>query len=188
VRRTGEVGLIKLLDFVRYKGGVRIHMQCGRAALLDYRARYEQAAKCSALMSVKQGEIADGVSALLKANEELAFLLKGFKRQAASMVARTILTSLPVSLFIESDMDAEFWREVASLISAEKNGVFAFFYKKDEALYAYTVCSKDNDLKPLCTAINQALSGRGGGKNGMVQGSVSASEEEIRAFFGSYII
>ena len=35
VARTGEIGLIKLLDFIRYKGGVRIHLLCGDAALAD---------------------------------------------------------------------------------------------------------------------------------------------------------
>ncbi len=188
VRRTGEVGLIKLLDFVRYKGGVRIHMQCGRAALLDYRARYEQTAKCSALMSVKQGEVAEGVSALLKANEELSFALKGVKKQAALMFAKAIVPSSPLSLFVKSEMDAEFWREVASSVSAEKDGVFAFFYKKNERLYAYVLCSKNIDLKPISSALNQTLTGKGGGKNGMVQGSVNASEEEIRAFFRDYAI
>ncbi len=183
VRRTGEVGLIKLLDFVRYKGGIRIHMQCGRAALLDYRAKYEQAAKCSALMSVKQGEIADGVTALLKANEELAFAFKAFKLQTAKMLADSITPFAPVSYFIQQGLDADVWREAASSLAEAYDGIFAFFFPKSESAYGYIICSRNEDLKPLCTHINQALNGKGGGKNGMMQGSVSAGEEEIQSFF-----
>ena len=35
VARTGEIGIIKLLDSIHYKGGVRIRMLCGLRALRD---------------------------------------------------------------------------------------------------------------------------------------------------------
>ena len=186
VRRTGEVGIIKLLDFDRHKGGIRIHMQCGRAALLDYRARYEQTAKCSALMSVKQTGIADGVAALLKANEEMSFSLRAFKKQAALTFSKTITPSIPVSYFIEKDLDVDFWREVALALSETYDGVFAVFVQKTDTAYAYTICSRNVDLKTLCKDINQNLNGKGGGKNGMVQGSVLANHKEIEDFFSHY--
>ena len=37
VNRTGEVGVIKILDFMRHRGGVRIVMKSGLKALFDYR-------------------------------------------------------------------------------------------------------------------------------------------------------
>lgn len=186
VRRTGEVGLIKLLDFVRYKGGIRIHMQCGHAALLDYRTKYEQAAKCSALMSVKQGEIAEGVAALLKANEELAFSIKELKKQTARRIAKCITPFAPISFFIEQGFDADVWREAASSLSEAYDGIFAFFFQKSDTLYGYTLCSRNEDLKPLCSSINQSLNGKGGGKGSMAQGSVSATGTEIQMFFENY--
>jgi len=42
---------------------------------------------------------------------------------------------------------------------------------------------KDGNLREFTKEMNQALNGRGGGKPFFVQGSVSASEEEIRKFF-----
>ena len=39
------------------------------------------------------------------------------------------------------------------------------------------------DLRALVKELNAALRGRGGGKPDFAQGSVEASEEEIRAFF-----
>ena len=36
VRRTGEIGVIKLLTSQRYKGGVRVWLLCGDRALTDY--------------------------------------------------------------------------------------------------------------------------------------------------------
>ena len=37
VSSTAEVGIIKLLDFMKHRGGVRIVMKAGKLALLDYR-------------------------------------------------------------------------------------------------------------------------------------------------------
>ena len=39
VSRTGEIGLIKITDFMRHRGGVRLTMLAGRRAFLDYRAK-----------------------------------------------------------------------------------------------------------------------------------------------------
>ena len=40
VSSTGQIGVIKLLDFMRHRGGVRIWMKTGSDALADYEARY----------------------------------------------------------------------------------------------------------------------------------------------------
>lgn len=186
VRTTGEVGIIKLLDFIRYKGGIRIHMQCGRAALLDYRAKYTQGAKCSALMSVKQHEIADGVAALLKSNDDLHFTLRSLKKQMAALKAETILPFAPISYFFETEMDMDFWREVASLSAQKHAATFLFLLRKDESNYAYVACSAAADLKPLAQAIKSTLNGKGGGKSDMIQGSLNATLEQIKKFFQNY--
>ncbi len=183
VRRTGEVGIIKLLDFIRYKGGIRIHMQCGKAALLDYRKKYTEVAKSSALMSVKQGEIAEGVKNLLKANENLAASL----RSAMSYIARKTAEALPsfertLCLF-ETEFDMNFWREVAAIATEGRDGLIAVFMPKDEGVFAYTAISRDYDLKALSVSLNKILSGKGGGKDGMIQGSVTATKETIEQFF-----
>ena len=43
VRRTGEIGVIKLLTSQRYKGGVRVWLLCGDRALTDYNEKNAQA-------------------------------------------------------------------------------------------------------------------------------------------------
>ena len=185
VRRTGEVGMIKLLDFIRYKGGVRIHMQCGRAALLDYRKKYTEVAKCSALMSVKQGEISDGVQNLLKANEALHSELRSVMTYLAKKTAASLPKDERVLCLFETDFDMGFWREVAAFATEGRDGLVAVFMPKSEGVFAFTVISRNFDLNALSASIRKTLSGKGGGKDGMIQGSVSALREDIEAFFKS---
>jgi len=47
----------------------------------------------------------------------------------------------------------------------------------------YCLASRTEDLRTLAKAMNEALSGRGGGKPAFQQGSVRADQDRIRAFF-----
>ena len=64
VGRTGEVGIIKVLGMIHYKGGVRISLLCGRRALEHCVKRQKQAAELSALLAAKQDEVVDTLATL----------------------------------------------------------------------------------------------------------------------------
>ena len=73
VKKTGEIGLIKILDSFKNKGGVRIFIKCGIDALDDYNDKYLNVQKISNLLSVKQYEAALAVDRLSDENRELKF-------------------------------------------------------------------------------------------------------------------
>ena len=64
VKKTGEIGNIKLVNMVNYKGGERIYMLCGFRALFDHREKEESVRAISALLCAKDGEIAGAVEHL----------------------------------------------------------------------------------------------------------------------------
>ena len=78
VARTGEIGLIKMLDFCKHRGGTRIYMVAGERALLDYRMRYAASQKISALTSTPQADIVDAVVALQAEREALGAISQKF--------------------------------------------------------------------------------------------------------------
>ena len=53
----------------------------------------------------------------------------------------------------------------------------------DEGNYKYVISSQSVDLKALAKEINTALSGRGGGRPEMIQGSFSSTMEQIKEYF-----
>ena len=59
----------------------------------------------------------------------------------------------------------------------------AVFSKSEDGSYKYAMGEQNGDLRQFTKEMNAALNGRGGGKPFFVQGSVKASEEEIRSFF-----
>ena len=64
VERTGEIGVIKLVNMQRYKGGVRVTMLCGIRALADYALKQREAESVSAMLCAKINEISEAVAHL----------------------------------------------------------------------------------------------------------------------------
>ena len=69
VSQSGQIGEIKIIGAMRYKGGMRLTVCCGAAALRDHRARLAATDKISALLSVKDDSLPEGVTRLLEAAE-----------------------------------------------------------------------------------------------------------------------
>lgn len=181
VKRTGEVGLIKLLDFIRYKGGVRIHLLCGDAALADYRLRYTQSAEISARLSVKQHDITVAVDRLIAERDSLKLALRAANRRIADMQVATVEpTDQPVFL-IGAEWDVETLRRVVNGLSERCGGLCAAYSGRD-GVYQY-VLGGSGDIKAVTAQMNGALGGRGGGDHRQSQGRVQATEAQIAAFW-----
>ena len=183
VGRTGEIGVIKLLDFIRYKGGVRIHLLCGAAALEDYRRRYAQSVEISAKLSVKQNDLIPAVDRLIAEKDGYKLALREANRRLADlMVAAVAPTDQPVFL-IGTDWDTDTLRRVVNGLTAKCTGLCAAYSGADGA-YTYVLGGTDT-LKEAAAEMNAALSGRGGGDHRQVQGRVQASAAEITAYWQS---
>lgn len=187
VKNTGEVGIIKLLDFIRYKGGVRIHMLCGGDAVKDYRAKHLVLAKAATLLSAKQHETDVAVQKLLDEKDRLSFSLRALQKELALEKAKALSSDVPfLSLFTE-EKDVAFWREFVQ-IAAEYHGkcVAVFFGNEDEG-YAYLIASYQTDLRPLSKEINRTLNGRGGGNEVLIQGTVRTDKSSIESFLDNQV-
>ena len=53
----------------------------------------------------------------------------------------------------------------------------------EEGNLKYVIASNTNDLKCLIPEINKALSGKGGGRPEMAQGSFTCTSDEVRKYF-----
>ena len=186
VARTGEIGMIKILDFMRYKGGVRLHIKCGMDALLDYRTRYTQALHISNLLSAKQGEIVSAVEQLQQALIEEKRAQNELRRRILEEELKRLPESVSGNLTVFAPLlEARELRELVNVGKTRCTGIFGAFSGDDASGYSYIMGSESVDLRASAKEINAALSGRGGGSKEMIQGSVKASAEAIRSYFGT---
>lgn len=181
VTTTGQVGLIKLLDFIRYKGGVRIHMQCGLDALQDYRMRYTQTARIAASLSVKQHAVADGVERLFAQRDALTREIAVVRKELLSLRVDMLPPDGGRVLFVEKAMDGESLRDLALAASEKVGDLCAAFAGDDENGYNYAAAG--GGLTAFSAALKDTLGARGGGSPQLIQGRVYATAETIRAFW-----
>lgn len=182
VGHTGEIGLIRLLSSVKFRGGARVELLCGGRALRYEQAVFAQNRKISNLFSAKPLETA---AAAERAAGELArwkYRAVGLEDRLFGMIAGPLRGAGNVLLF-EPELSPDGLRRLATA-AAETCGGAAAVFSTGEGGTGYALCNcSGGDVRPLCKTMNQALNGRGGGKPGLVQGSVQAGSDEIRTFF-----
>ena len=183
VRATGEIGAIKLLTAERHRGGVRLSLICGMDALDDYRRKQDSAAAISALLSAKRDEIAPAVERLLESEAKLKERASILGMRFAALRAEAIApTEGNICLFDEGLSEAAA-RELVNRLTEKTDGVAALFLADGAGQWRYIIGSRRVDLRSAAKAINAGVSGRGGGRPEMIQGSAAASEKEIASFF-----
>ena len=182
VKRSGQIGIIKLLDFANYKGGVRIHMLCGMRALADYQERYHASLAISNLLSAKQNEIAEAVERLKSDAEKQRHDVSSLRRALAEKTADAASETDGNLVFFAPMLDAASLRTLVNAAVSKCGGICAAFCGTDGA-YNFCMASKNVNLKEKAKEIGEALHGRGGGSPEMICGSASATRSEIEKYF-----
>ena len=180
VHKTGEIGLIKLVNFQRYKGGIRIWMLCGGEALEDYTRKNKDVFAVSALLSAKPHEITPALEHVLKERDGLKLELGLLQDRLFEYKAAAIEQGAFTIQFEENLSPNELRKYCLAL--CERCETAAVFSGKDRE-WKYAIGSKNQDVRVLGKAFNEAFSGKGGGKPGLIQGSVTGDPEAIKQFF-----
>ena len=183
VAKTGEIGQIKLLDFMRYKGGIRLHILCGALALSDYGTRYFETLRLSHLLSVRQNELTDAVTQLLNKNEQMKQELKALRRERLVLRLKGLTKAAGNRVLVLSPEEKDLVREAVNLSVSLCDGVTVAIAGDDESGWRYAIGSEGVDLALASRAINAALIGRGGGSKMMLEGRFSASLASIESYF-----
>ena len=184
LRTTGQVGVIRLYDSIRHKGGVRVHMLAGLDAFEDIVIKSRNVTAVSGMLSAKQNEIAAAVERLRDENEANKLEILRLKKEMVDSELRALKpTEGNICVFTDS-FDAEQLRSVVNAGMELCGGICAAFAGNDTDGRRYIMGSKTVNMRNEAKAINSALNGRGGGRETMIQGSVTAGEAEIRGYFG----
>lgn len=187
VKRTGEIGLIKLTRAQRYKGGVRITMLCGARALSDYRAKQEQAGEISALLCAKENEIAEAVKHLKDETGTLKYELNAKEQKLIAAKAQMIPRDAGAVCIFPEDIEGDSMRLLMNRILDDGHRLCAVFRGNDRDGYRYVMGSRQDEpgmfnMREFAKDFNAAFDGRGGGKPEMVQGTASGNADAIRAW------
>ncbi len=181
VERTGQVGMLKLTEAQRYKGGIRLHMKCGFRALYEIREYRRCLEQLSRLLSLPWAETVQGVEKLKRRlvesewkYQQTALLL--LKEQLAQKEYR----GGNLCVFIS---DEALLKEAAAIVKEKCSGIAGVFCGSDEAGYRYMILSSSFLSCEKKAEIQAALRARGGGDSFVLQGHANQCRKEIEKYF-----
>lgn len=180
VKRTGEIGMLKIMTLQNYKGGVRISILCGFRALLAYREKIDVINAISATLSSNQEKLPELVEKLKGANQELKYQLAEAKQKLMTAKIAEIPADLENVLLFETGLETPVVRNAVNELTAVHTGICGVFVGTDEEGYQFILGSSTRDCREIAALLREKLNARGGGSIQMIQGSVSATEAEIK--------
>lgn len=183
VYSSGEIGIIKILDFARHRGGIRVHLLCGYTALEDYEIKYNNLRIVANSLCAKQNETAEAFEKFNEEHNALKIELAALKREVAQLKASTIESTDDCILIFEADTDMNDLRKLVLNGAKKTSKLCAGFTGNDKAGYSFAIASENIDLREKSRDITSALSGKGGGSSELLQGNAAASKEEIEKYF-----
>ena len=176
-RRTGEVGVIKVLRWERVRGRVRFEFLCGARALRDHAWRTQ-----ALLEAARRRTLADRdlIAHLEKAAEERDALKKRLREITEGLIAneaRDAVGSPPrgVTAWFDERPREELRLFVHRCLEAGAPWVAAAAGAPDAALMVARAKGAGADLKALLPALLEAARGKGGGSPDTLQISAADS-------------
>ena len=185
VKRTGEIGLIKIISAEHFKGGTRMTIRCGYRALKDYGTKLESCRSISKLLSVPIDEVAYGTEKLNEDLKKARFDLAGHMTTILSLKANEVIRQENPVIFIETaDMNTA--RAAVNNMLKQSRGLCGVFIGSDEKGYSYIISSVTTDCTAVLNSLKTQLNAKGGGSRSMIQGSVPSKEAEIREVLNKF--
>ena len=195
VRRTGEIGQLKIVEAIPYKGGMRCTFLCGMRALahaqqmqdtvsaiaLKFSTAREQA---EAAVNKQAEDLSDAKRALRQAYAALdEYLAKALIAEAEDVKGTKLIVKV-----LES-VDAKRLRNLAGATMTGRALSVLFSDTGDRVSYLLASNGIKADMGVLIAAVNTALNGNGGGRGTLAQGSakkpsgMAETVESLRTYF-----
>ena len=194
VSHTGEIGGFRIQSLASYKGGVRISMLCGQRALAADRERRRRMEDLVKLLTTGEENLTEAVARLQKQVMEDKAELGRLRGQQLQSQIETLLAERAGAINGESSgetalilftegCDRKTMQNGVNRMMERADGLCCIFSKEEEDAggYAFVIGSRTQDCRQVAANLRETLGAKGGGQAQMIQGSVMAQEENIRA-------
>lgn len=180
VKRTGEIGLIKLLKSEKYKSGIRIYMLAGKQALENYNMVYNQISKISSVLSLKLDEVEEGVSNLIKEIEKL----KKDKNNLTDILFENEINNMETKesiILIKNDLNMKDMKNYCLKLKKKTTKIAGIICNG-----RFLIMSDNVNLKEKFEVLKENLDIKGGGNALLIQGQINESPYKLIELLEKY--
>ena len=185
VKQTGEIGLMKVISSIRYKGGTRLSILCGFRALEYFNSLYAQMGELKSLLSAEQSEVVNTVTLLRNEKDELKNKLIEVSKNLLISEIDNLPAGSPALIFAD-EINPKSQREALNYLISKRNNYCGILVGNDKKGYSYLIGSNNLDSVLVQAKLKEGLNAKGGGKKEMIQGFIEASKNEIEALLNNF--
>jgi alanyl-tRNA synthetase len=167
VRRTGEIGLIRLGPAEKIRGNLRFEFLCGGRALGDYRAKDRTVRRLAGAFSSAPGDVAGHVERLAAEHKALKKRARGLEERLAAFEAEAVVRAAtgPLVFGLLADKTPEEARFLA--LNVVKGGEFTVVYGASSESQGHLIAARSaslkTDLRELAPVVGAVVPVKGGG-------------------------
>ena len=180
VKRSGEIGILKVISVSNYKGGVRISFLCGKRALSEWRKKQEVLSGLTGYLTTGEDKLLEVVKKLKDSNQSLSAELNSLKQKTLEEKLKDIPSEERNVILFESGIDTRIGRNIVNTLIKSHEGICGLFIGCDGEGYNFVIGSLTEDCNQIAKILRERLGAKGGGNKQMIQGSVESAESAIR--------
>ena len=182
---SAQVLMIKVISHKRFHEGIRLEILCGNRAVRHMLECWDQNSEIAKSLSVPPGKTFEAVERLLDQCDDLKLQINRYEEEVYSLISDRFINEGNIYI-IRDEMDTVSLRRLCDSIYSKCSG-FCIVFSGKESVYRYALMAKEDCFDSLLKSINVNLNGRGGGRDGLAQGSVNADKDSIEQFMKTII-
>ena len=195
VKKTGEIGQLKIVDAIPYKGGTRCTFLCGMRALRHAQAMQDTVSAIALRFSTAREQ---AEAAVAKQADELSAAKKELRQAYAALdeyLAKALcaeaedVNGVKLLVNVLEHVDAKRLRTLAGATMTDRALTVLFSDTGERVSYLLASNGIKQDMGLLIEAVNTAFAGNGGGRGTLAQGSakkpsgMAETVEGLRTYF-----
>ncbi|MBQ8093966.1 MAG: alanyl-tRNA editing protein [Clostridia bacterium] len=175
LRRTGEIGQIKVIGVQKYKSGVRISILCGLRALAYENQLWQEMEKIHRMVSSRWEDCASAVEQIIEERKSLEYR-NGQMAMAVFDAMASEEQEKEIRVVVCGQLSGDGPARAAGKLSA--GAQLALVTGGEGDLVQFALCSEKQDIRPITRLLCAAFDGKGGGKPDMTQGRIRKTDAE----------
>lgn len=181
VSNTGEIGIIKIRRWEKYKGKIRVEFLCGNRALRDYYWKNKYIYEIGKLLSSKDVEVLNSVNHLYASKEILERENRSLREELLDIKSQLLLKESfvedDISYIIKKIHDGNI-KDINYLASKlnKSNKLIQIYSIANDEIGQFLISRSDDldlDLKEVFERVSNQIIIKGGGHKQMIQGASS---------------
>lgn len=184
VERTGSVGMVKIIGYMRHRGGTRLEAVCGSRALEDYNEKSGLLYRLSCNLSCGTDTMEERIEAVKAENRTLSAKIRSYSARLMDYAATEALSCCEEHngkrcVMVPLEGDAKEAKQLLNRLTAVGNVLAGVFYSDGDRV-GYMIAREGNiavSCREIAVVANGLLNGKGGGSENFAQGSGKRTED-----------